>query len=94
MERPKVRPSTWAWAGTIGGIALYDALAPKGEQMSERADEWLKHPVKRRLVEAGMACVALHVCNRIPERFDPIHRLASLGRAIDDAMDVFPEDED
>lgn len=78
MERP--RPSTLAWGGVVGGILAYDLLCPKGEQLSERADEWVEHPVKRRLIEAGMALVALHVCNRIPDRIDPIHRLASLQK--------------
>lgn len=78
MERP--RASTLGWIGVIGGVALYDALCPEGEQLSERADEWLEHPFKRRIVELGMAAVALHVCNRIPEQFDVIHHLASLRR--------------
>jgi hypothetical protein len=51
--------------------------------MSERADEWMEHPVKRRLLQLGMATVALHVCNAIkPEGIDPIHRLATLHRRV------------
>lgn len=78
MERP--RPSTVAWTAVIGSIAAYDFLCPQGEQLSERADEWIEHPVKRRLLELGMAAVALHVCNRVPERYDVIHHLASLKK--------------
>lgn len=74
----RLRPSTYAWAATIGGIALYDLLCPEGEQMSERADEWLEHPLKRRLTQIGMGMVALHVCNAINPQIDPIHRLATL----------------
>lgn len=84
----RIRPSTLAWGAVIGGVAVYDMLCPKGEMMSERADEWIEHPVKRRLVEAGMACVALHVCNRLSPRFDPIHRLTQLMQKGDDALDV------
>lgn len=80
MERP--RPSTVAWAATVGGIALYDALCPNGEQMSERADEWMEHPIKRRLTQIGMGMIALHVCNAIRPEVDPIHKLASLHRRV------------
>lgn len=78
MERP--RYSSVGWALAIGGIAAIDYFAPEGEQLSERADEWLEHPVKRRVLELGMAAVALHVCNRINPAIDPIHHLASLRR--------------
>ena len=78
MERP--RASTLAWTAAIGGIAAYDYFCPEGEQMSERADEWMEHPIKRRLLQAGMAMVALHVCNAIRPDVDLIHKLATLHR--------------
>ncbi len=81
VERLKdVRPSSYAWLGVIGSIAVYDLLCPENEQMSERADEWMEHPLKRRALELGMAAIALHVCNAIKPEIDPIHRLATLHR--------------
>lgn len=78
MELP--RPSTVAWGAVVGGIAMYDMLCPPGEQMSERADEWMEHPVKRRLLEIGMGVVALHVCNHISPKYDAIHHMATIRR--------------
>lgn len=80
MEKP--RASTLGWIGVIGGVAAYDMLCPKGEQLSERADEWVEHPIKRRALELGLVAVALHLCNRIPEKYDIIHHLASIKREV------------
>lgn len=75
MEKP--RPSTIAWGAIIGGVAAYDYLCPPGEQLSERADEWVEHPIKNLAFTAAVGAVALHLCNRIDERFDVVHHLAS-----------------
>ena len=74
----RIRPSTWALG--IGGAALlaYEAFCPEGELISERCDEWVEHPLKRLALEAGLAAVALHLCNRVPERWDAIHHIAKL----------------
>ena len=86
MERRKVRPSTAAWASIGLGVFAYDMLCPKGEQLSERMDEWLdKHPT-RSLALGITAMTALHLMNMLPERLDPIHHIANFGRKIDDAI--------
>lgn len=81
MERP--RYSTIGWGLAIGGIAAIDYFAPPHEQLSERADEWLEHPIKRRAVQLGMWAVAMHVCNQVPDKIDPIHHLAMLRRRVE-----------
>lgn len=72
----RARPSTYAWAAVMGGVALYDYFAPAGEQLSERADEWVEHPVKRIVFGATVAAFALHLTNEIKPEWDVIHRVA------------------
>lgn len=86
MERRKVRPSTAAWTSIGVGVVAYDLLCPQGEQLSQRMDEWLeKHPT-RSLALGITAMTAMHLLNMLPERIDPIHHLAMIGRRIDDAI--------
>lgn len=58
-------------AGVVGVIA-YDLWAPKGQTISEACDRYLL--TNRLLTELVMALLYLHVSNRIPPRYDPIHR--------------------
>lgn len=67
------RPSTLAIGGLALGIYAYDYFCPPGEQISERCDEWVSHPIKRRLLEAGAAAIALHLTNRINPKVDLLH---------------------
>lgn len=73
MEKP--RASTIAWLSVPAAIAAYDYLCPKGEQLSERADEWCENPVKRVAVGLAMGALSLHLINAIPEKYDVIHYL-------------------
>lgn len=76
MERP--RPSTIAWGLVPIAVAAYDYWCPHGEQMSERADEWVEHPVKSALFTAAIGAVALHLTNRIDPKYDVLHHLGKL----------------
>ncbi|OBL08224.1 hypothetical protein A5646_12860 [Mycobacterium sp. 1245499.0] len=55
------------------GIAVYEVAAPEGELLSEAADRYmLSHPWITRVV---VFSIAVHLCNMIPNRFDPLHWL-------------------
>lgn len=88
-----IRPSTYSWFAIAAGVAVYDALCPKGEQLSERFDEWLEKPSTRVIAMGTTALTALHLTNMLPERLDPIHHLAKLGRKVDDNLDVWGGDD-
>lgn len=62
-----------AWAGLIGGIAVYEAIAPKNHLLSHGVDRMLeKHPIATRAI---IGYTALHLVNAIPEKYDPISKL-------------------
>lgn len=71
-------PADRAWLTLGTGILAYDLLAPPGETLSEGADRYmLRH---RWLVRGVAFALTAHVCNLIPNRFDPIHRLFLTAR--------------
>jgi len=70
-----------AWT-TIGvGICVYEYYAPEGQLLSEAVDRGLEHPVGRILIPLAVGATALHLCNALPNRIDPIHQLAAHVRA-------------
>ena len=63
-----------AWSALGALIMLYELVAPPDQLLSEAVDRaLLTHPLITRL---GIAIVALHLVNAIPERLDPVHQLA------------------
>lgn len=74
----RIRPAAIAW-GVLGlEILAYDMLAPHEETFSEGVDRGLeKH---KTLVTVGIAAVALHLRNLLPEPVDPIHQFAKRTR--------------
>ena len=72
IYRYYVRPELTAkraWLGLASGVILYDLLAPKGQMLSEGADNALEiHPWATR---AAIGITALHLANVIPESIDP-----------------------
>ena len=69
-----MRYGTKAWIGLAAYLAVVEALAPKGETLSERVDLWIeKHPGKA-LWHAGVFIVGAHLLNLIPPKYDPIHQ--------------------
>lgn len=68
-----LRPADRAWLALAAGVAAWDLLCPAGETLSEGADRYLAtRPVLTHLVTA---LVALHLCNLVPARCDPLHLL-------------------
>jgi hypothetical protein len=71
-----MKRSTQAWLGLGSGIILYDYFCPEGQTLSEGVDIALeKHPF---LTVLAIGTVALHLCNVLPQRIDPLHQLARL----------------
>lgn len=70
--------SDTAWIVLGSGVLIYDLCAKQGMTLSEGADKYmLHHPWVTRAV--GFALVA-HVCNMLPDQWDPVHGLFLLSR--------------
>ncbi len=73
-----LQPSDWAWVSLVTGIATYEVRCKHGQYMSDASSRYRRaQPI---LWPAVICLVAGHLLEVIPERFDPIHRLASLKR--------------
>lgn len=71
-----MRPGDRAWVVLGAGVATYEILAD--DLLSYAADRWiLAHPWTTRL---GVACVALHLINALPEKYDPLHYVFGVKR--------------
>lgn len=74
----RLRPSDKAWLALAAGVAAWELYAPEGELLSEAADRWmLTHPWITRVC---VATIAAHLCNAIPNRYDPLHLLFDAKR--------------
>lgn len=63
-----------AWSALAAAVIAYEVLAPEGQLLSEGVDRALiKYPTITRI---GIALVACHLVNVIPERYDPLHLIA------------------
>lgn len=74
MERREgLRPSSVAWAGILGAVAVYELLAPNNETLSHRVDSGLEG--RNRYITAGaIGVTALHLLNLIPDKIDPFEQ--------------------
>lgn len=65
-----------AWLGILGSVAVYEALAPKGELLSETVDRAIQaHPIATRV---AIGYTALHLGGGLPKRLDAFNGLARL----------------
>lgn len=71
-------PSKIGIAALLGGVALYDAFCPKGETISEGVERTMERPLGRLAVHALVWTTAGHLTRVIPDKYDWLHRLASL----------------
>jgi len=63
-----------AWSALAAAVIAYEVLAPEGQLLSEGVDRaLLKYPTLTRI---GIALVACHLVNAIPDRYDPLHLIA------------------
>ena len=74
--RPQWHPSDVALAAVVLFIAVYDALSPEGETISEGVDRYLL--TRRWPTELVAGLIYAHVSNKVPPSADPIH-LAFIG---------------
>lgn len=81
MERPKLKPADAAWTAIVAGVATYDMLCRPGDTLSERMDDYLEHKTGRYITYAAVGMTALHLCNLIKPKYDPIHQLTKLKKA-------------
>lgn len=81
MERPRFRAPDAAWAAIVGGVVAYDTLCRPGETLSERMDTYLEHKTGRYITYTAVGMTALHLCNLIKPKYDPIHQLTKLKKA-------------
>lgn len=95
MERP--RPATLAWGAILGSAAIYEAIAPEGELLSEAVDRALERPYGRYLAYGAIGVTALHLANLLPERIDPYHIVGevvgTIRQGFEDIHDIFGEDD-
>ncbi|AFN37731.1 hypothetical protein FGG44_gp37 [Mycobacterium phage MacnCheese] len=70
-----MRCSDKAWLALGAGVVAYEIAAPRGELLSEGVDRYLsRRPWTTHAVVVGLA---LHLLNLLPERLDPLNRLAA-----------------
>lgn len=75
-----ITPVHIGWFATVSVVVAYEIVAPEGMLLSEGMDRALvSHPIATRLV---VAVVAMHLLNLLPERIDPLHRLAAARKPL------------
>lgn len=68
-----------AWAGLIGAIAVYEALAPDNHLLSEGVDRMIdKHPIATRAV---IGYTSLHLMNLLPKKLDLFHHTTQIFKS-------------
>ena len=79
----RVRGET-AWLVLGVAVTVYEICAAEGELLSEAVDRALvSHPWLTRI---GVAVVALHLVNLLPNAVDPIHHVANIFRRTVDVV--------
>lgn len=70
-----MKPGDYAWCAIGLGVIGWDATSPHGELLSEAVDRYLtNHPYLTRTV---IIYLSAHLLNVIPDRVDPLTRLAA-----------------
>lgn len=91
MELP--RPSTLGWAGLIAGIAAYDYLCPQGETLSEGFDHLMETKTGKVVAIGAVALTGAHLLNLLPDRLDIYHGFGNVLQSVDEAMDVWGDEQ-
>lgn len=73
------RPADRAWIAIAAAVLVYEALAPRGELLSQGVARYrAQRPV---VTHAVIVYLAAHLAGVWPQRFDPLHRsAAAFGR--------------
>ncbi|AXQ63211.1 hypothetical protein I5G72_gp64 [Mycobacterium phage Collard] len=73
-----MRAADRAWVGLAAAVVAYEVGAPRGELLSQGVDRYL---TRRPWLTRGVVCyLAAHLLNVIPDRVDPLARLADVVR--------------
>lgn len=75
MEKRDHLYSKAAIMAVIGGVALLDWAAPRGETISEGVDRIMENKVGKVAVHLLVWTTALHLTNLMPEKYDWLHYL-------------------
>lgn len=75
-----LRPSDRAWITMGLGIALWDAVCPPGEMLSEASARYMQ--VRPVLTGAVILYVAIHLMGKFPSRIDPLGQLGSVANGL------------
>lgn len=70
-----MRYATKAWIGLAAYLAVVEAIAPKGETLSEAVDDWIESHPGKAIWYTLVGMFAGHLLNLIPQQYDPLHRL-------------------
>lgn len=73
-----MRSGDWAWCALGVGVVAYEAVAPRGELLSEAVDR--ARTTRPWLTNAAVVYVALHLLRRWPRRLDPLTQIAGWVR--------------
>ena len=70
-----MRHGDWAWLALAGGVCAYEAYAAysKAELLSEACDRYRE----RHLILTHTVIVYLAGHRKVPQRIDPLHRMAA-----------------
>lgn len=73
-----MKPADWAWLGIAAGVLGYEIHASRRrhdwELLSEACDRYRhRHPL---IVHGVVVYLAAHLTRALPQRIDPLHRLA------------------
>ncbi len=73
-----MRPADCAWAILGASVLAYEIAAD--DLLSDAADRaMVAHPW---ITRAAVAAVGLHLCNAVPDRYDPLHWLFGAKRLL------------
>lgn len=72
-----MRDSHKAWLGLAAGVTAYEIACKPGETLSEGLDELMEHRYWRYAVGLAVGVTAAHLCNMLPNQYDPYSRALS-----------------
>lgn len=72
-----MKPCDRAWCVLAVGVLTYDLCASDGQTLSEGVDRYLQ--ARPRGTRLAILALAMHLCNVVPDRYDPLHWLFVLS---------------
>jgi hypothetical protein len=89
VARPALTPTDIAWVGLVGYVLVCNLILK--EMLSEAADRYLvRH---HWLTETALLAIYLHLSNRVPARYDPLHGVFLVARSFGIRVGLSPQSE-